>query len=130
MASIVSSVPWGNVISGALQGLGAIAQQYLPPSGGFMPGGAPMVPMIAPTAPAAGSSGPFRATASGRAVAQTWFMPNPVTGRLEFFRPAGRPLIFSRDLATVRMVERIGRRFAPRGSRRPSFRRRRRRLGG
>lgn len=133
MASAVSSIPWGNVISGALQGLGAVAQQFIGPGagyGGYMPGGAPIVPMIAPTAPAVAGSGPFRTTAAGRAVAQTWFMPNPVTGRLEFFRPAGRPLIFSRDLATVRMVERIGRRFAPRGSRRTSVRRRRRRLGG
>lgn len=56
---------------------------------------------------------PFVPTMAG-ARAQAFVAPNPVTGRAVWFRPAGTPLIFSRDLATCRRIEKLGRKFGSR----------------
>jgi hypothetical protein len=50
---------------------------------------------------------PFRRTASG-ARAQLHIQVNPATDKPEFFAPVGRPLIFSRDFATVKRMKRLG----------------------
>lgn len=49
---------------------------------------------------------PFRPTMAG-ASANTFVVPNPVTGRPTWFRPAGRPLIWSADLVAVRRVRKL-----------------------
>jgi hypothetical protein len=49
---------------------------------------------------------PFAPTRQG-ASASLFAMPNPATGRLTWFRPAGRPVLFSGDLATCKRVRKI-----------------------
>lgn len=49
---------------------------------------------------------PFRPTAAG-ASAQLFVVPNPVTGRPTWFRPAGRPVLFSGDFAAARRVSKV-----------------------
>jgi len=45
---------------------------------------------------------------------------NPVTGKIEFWRHMGRPVLFTGDLATVRRVSRVASRLNRRlGRRRP-----------
>lgn len=52
---------------------------------------------------------PFVATRAG-ARAVTHVMPNPATGQATWFRPAGRPILFSGDLAVCRRVDKLARR--------------------
>jgi len=52
---------------------------------------------------------PFRPTMAG-AAAQPFIATNPVTGRPTWFRPAGRPILFSGDLTTCKRVEKVARR--------------------
>jgi len=52
---------------------------------------------------------PFRRTASG-ASAQPHVLTNPITGRQEWFRPAGQPVLFSKDFGIVRKVDKLARR--------------------
>jgi len=52
---------------------------------------------------------PFRPTMAG-AAAQMFISPNPVTGRPTWFRPAGRPILWSGDLRACKTVEKIARR--------------------
>lgn len=53
---------------------------------------------------------PFRLTEGG-ARAQVHIQPNPVTAKMEFFGPLGRPVLFSRDVAVARRVGRLARRL-------------------
>lgn len=41
------------------------------------------------------------------ATPQPFVMANPVTGRLTWFRPAGRPVLWSSDLTSCRRVKKI-----------------------
>ena len=53
------------------------------------------------------SSEPFARSASSGVRAQTFFAAHPETGRLVWFRPAGRPLLWSGDLSAARRVRKI-----------------------
>lgn len=59
----------------------------------------------------AGITSPWRATPAG-ASAQVHVQVNPVTGRATWFKPAGKPVLFSGDLRTCRTVEKLARRAA------------------
>ena len=52
---------------------------------------------------------PFRPTMAG-AASKTFVLPNPVSGKATWFRPAGRPILWSGDLTTCKRVKRIARR--------------------
>ncbi len=52
---------------------------------------------------------PFIPTMAG-ARAQAFVSPNPATGRLTWFRPSGRPIIFSGDFAVCRKIDKLARR--------------------
>ena len=52
---------------------------------------------------------PFRPTMAG-AAARTFVVANPVTGKATWFRPAGRPILWSGDLTVCKRVKRIARR--------------------
>jgi hypothetical protein len=117
---------WGSVG----QGIAAIIQAFKGGQAQAMPGGAPFsmpipgslnLPSIfAPsfggvvggsstTAPAGCPSGsPF---SGGGMVARpsTFFVPNPVTGKLTWFKPAGQPLLWSGDLSAAKRVRRVAR---------------------
>lgn len=51
---------------------------------------------------------PFKATRTS-AAPQPWFLENPATGALTWFKPAGRPLLWSGDLSTAKRVKKIAR---------------------
>lgn len=74
----------------------------------FQIGGSPLLQL-----PGGGGGGVsqqmFRPTMAG-ASAQTFMTQNPVTGRDTWFRPAGRPILWSGDLACARRVTKIARR--------------------
>lgn len=52
---------------------------------------------------------PFVPTMAG-ARAQAFVSPNPMTGKLTWFKPAGKPILWSGDLTACRRVSRIARR--------------------
>lgn len=52
---------------------------------------------------------PFRPTMAG-AASKTFVIPNPVTGKATWFRPAGRPILWSGDLTVCKRVKRVARR--------------------
>jgi len=52
---------------------------------------------------------PFRRTAAGSA-AQPHVRVNPSNGRSEWFRPAGKPVLFSKDMGICRKVEKLAKR--------------------
>jgi len=99
--------------------------------GGSLPGGAPMFlqqpggggffgnfdfPGVdftpqGSSATLAGITEPFRRTSAG-ASAQPHLRVNPVNGRQEWFRPAGRPVLFSKDMGICRKVEKLAKRAA------------------
>lgn len=54
---------------------------------------------------------PFRATMAG-ARAQFFRTPNPATGQDTWFRPAGRPILWSGDLTACKRVKKVARRAA------------------
>lgn len=56
-----------------------------------------------------GGTPAFRPTMAG-ARAQFFRMPNPATGQDTWFRPAGRPLLWSGDLTACRRVNKVARR--------------------
>jgi len=57
-----------------------------------------------------GASTPmFRPTMAG-VRAQTFRATNPVTGKDVFFRPAGKPILWSSDIACAKRVDKIARR--------------------
>jgi len=56
-----------------------------------------------------GSMTMFRPTMAG-ASAQTFMTANPVTGRTTWFRPAGRPILWSGDIACAKRVQKVARR--------------------
>lgn len=58
---------------------------------------------------AGGLMSPFKATARG-ASAQTFVTSNPVTGATTWFKPAGRPILWSGDLSSCKRVTKIARR--------------------
>jgi hypothetical protein len=60
------------------------------------------------TAGACPTSAPF-AAAGARATPTMFVVPNPVTGRPTWFKPAGRPLLWSGDLRAAKMVRRVAR---------------------
>jgi hypothetical protein len=79
---------------------------------GLMPAGLdlPFIDIV-PQGQAAlgGLSAPFGA-AMPSARPQTFVVPNPVTGRPTWFKPAGRPILWSGDLTACKRVSRIARR--------------------
>lgn len=107
--SVPTETPWYDV---------PLLDVMFPPSGGAtMPGSTAGAP-----AGTAGSNGggaacnamtlarsPFRPTMAG-ARAQPFMMCNPVTGALTWFKPAGRPILFSGDLSACKRVEKVARR--------------------
>lgn len=56
-----------------------------------------------------GTTPMFRATMAG-ARAQTFRATNPATGKDTFFRPAGKPVLWSSDIACAKRVDKIARR--------------------
>jgi len=52
---------------------------------------------------------PFVPTMAG-ARAQAFVSPNPITGKLTWFRPAGKPILWTSDLTACRRVGKIARR--------------------
>jgi hypothetical protein len=58
-----------------------------------------------------GGTPQFRATMAG-ARAQFFRVPNPVTGQDTWFRPAGRPILWSGDLTACKRVKKVARRAA------------------
>lgn len=58
-----------------------------------------------------GLASPFKVTCGGsRLAAQTHIQINPVTGSLTWFKPAGKPILWSGDLAATKRVARIAKR--------------------
>ncbi len=59
----------------------------------------------------AGGACPTNPFGAGRSTAraQTFVAVNPVTGRPTWFKPAGRPILWSRDLTTCKTVKRVAR---------------------
>lgn len=50
---------------------------------------------------------PFTSAAASGVRAATFGVPHPVTGRWTWFKPAGRPLLWSGDLSACRRVRKI-----------------------
>jgi hypothetical protein len=84
---------------------GMLAGEGLEGAMSMMP--APSMPM----AMAGGGTPQFRATMAG-ARAQFFRVPNPVTGQDTWFRPAGRPILWSGDLTACKRVKKVARRAA------------------
>lgn len=89
--SLVRAAP--AIGGGAL--LGEVIERSLTPGGG---GAMP-----------ANIGAPFRPTMAG-ARAQLFVVANPVTGTPTWFKPAGRPILFSGDLTACKRVQKIARR--------------------
>jgi len=68
----------------------------------------------------------YRPTRSGFAAVPEIMARNPATGRINTWRNAGRPVLYSGDLATCKRVNKIGSRFARVANRRAGRRARRR----
>lgn len=60
---------------------------------------------------------PFRVTAAGRLAAQTFWLANPMTGSVEWFRPAGRFLIGTRDVGNFKRMQKTVRKLRSLGGR-------------
>lgn len=77
----------------------------LPGTNGF---GLPFVDIVGQGGGAAlgALTSPFRPTMAG-AAAQAHIQPNPVTGKITWFKPAGRPILWSGDLTACRRVGKI-----------------------
>jgi len=73
--------------------------------GGFLGGAA----LDATLGGGGGSTPMFRPTMAG-ARAQTFRAQNPVTGQDVFFRPAGKPILWSADLSACKRVNKVARR--------------------
>lgn len=58
---------------------------------------------------AALAGSPFRPTMAG-AAAKIFFVPNPVSGKITWFGPLGRPILWSRDLTVCKRVKKVARR--------------------
>jgi len=85
-------------------GAGAALLRQIPGILGGAAGGA-----LVAGAGGGGGTPPFRATMAG-ARAQFFRTENPVTGQDTWFRPAGRPLLWSGDLTACKRVNKIARR--------------------
>lgn len=59
---------------------------------------------------------PFRASGA-RAVARTFAVPNPLTGMVTWFKPAGRPVLWSGDFAAAKRVKKVAAKARRRGGR-------------
>lgn len=86
-------------------GAGAALLRQIPGILGGAAGGA----LVAGGGGGGGGTPPFRATMAG-ARAQFFRTENPVTGQDTWFRPAGRPLLWSGDLTACKRVNKIARR--------------------
>jgi hypothetical protein len=96
-----------NVSGGGMAGAPFERADFLPNGGGGFD-----VPFVdfAPQG-AGGAFEPF--VAGGTSIrAQAFMLPNPQTGAMMWFRPAGRPVLFSRDFGIVRRVDRLAKRAA------------------
>jgi len=91
-------------------GFGGLLQQFGQSTGLGIPG-LDIVPQGIGSLGLQGSGlmSPFRRTLAG-ASAQTFIASNPVTGRSTWFRPAGRPILWSGDLTSCKRVNKIARR--------------------
>jgi len=118
---------WGSILNYGGELLGGVLRGANQPGGGpwsggyggvlpmptlAMPGGSPLVPSISDlggvmaTQGAGGLSTPWAPGRTG-ARAKTFVVPNPVTGSPVWFKPAGRPVLWSGDLATCKRVRKI-----------------------
>ena len=119
--SIISALPALTAAAGGLIGAIRGTPVFTPPinpRGGFpstLPGGArpagfelPFVDIVPEAQGRVGASlsSPFAMAAPGLR-AQTFVLPNPTTGRPTWFRPAGRPILWSSDLSACGRVNRI-----------------------
>lgn len=84
---------------------GALLRQLPGIAGGFLGGAA----LDAAFTGGGGSTPMFRPTMAG-VRAQTFRATNPVTGKDVFFKPMGRPILWSSDIATCKRVDKIARR--------------------
>jgi len=50
---------------------------------------------------------PFASSSMAGPRAQTFVVANPVTGRAVWFKPAGRPILWSGDLSACRRVRKV-----------------------
>lgn len=80
----------------------------LPGQGGNGGFGLPFIDIVGQGGGAtlAGLTSPFRATMAG-AAPQAHVQANPVTGKTTWFKPAGRPILWSGDLTACRRVGKI-----------------------
>jgi hypothetical protein len=88
------------------------------------PGGAPVMPMslgfdlpFVDVVRQGGGSPGFRPTSAG-ASAVLHQQVNPVTGRATWFRPAGKPVLWSSDLSACKRVKKVATRARRAGGRR------------
>jgi len=107
-AGLGSSGGWGDLL-GQLFGVGGgIAQQIIAQRPSQIPIPGPWGGITLPGYVPEGSAqvpGLFRT--AERAVAQPFEVPNPITGRLIYYAPRGRPILFSGDFAACRRVQRV-----------------------
>jgi len=110
--------PWGSVLSGigsAGSSIASIINAIRGPQA--MPGGMSFVPTTQPgvmgglaqalTGGNACPTAPFANSASSAVSAQHFVVAHPVTGRAVWFKPAGRPILWSGDLSACRRVRKI-----------------------
>jgi hypothetical protein len=106
----------GGFSQAAFPALGPLALGALGGAAGALaPGGAGLgLPFIDIVGQGGGAqlgalTSPFRATMAG-ARAQPFINANPATGALTWFKPAGKPILWSGDLTACKRVGRIARR--------------------
>lgn len=104
---------WSTILQGAGNLLGGVLQ-----SGGMYPGGAPTYPPPIVAMPGGamvpgfnldaitGGGGGLAAPFTARGTPRLHVMTSP-TGRVTWFRPAGRPVLFSGDFAACKRVRKV-----------------------
>jgi hypothetical protein len=107
-----SSFPSPGVQPASFAALAPLARQAIPFLGGMLAGeGIEGAMAMAGGGAMSGGTPQFRATPVG-ARAQFFRVPNPVTGQDTWFRPAGRPILWSGDLTACKRVKKVARRAA------------------
>lgn len=104
-----SSFPQVTPSSFGLAGLGGAVMRQLPAIGAGLGLGELMESFQGGGGGAAGGTPMFKPTQAGY-TAQTFRAQNPSTGQDVFFRPAGRPILWSSDLSACKRVKKIARR--------------------
>ncbi len=100
IASIIGAIRGGNGGNVAMPGGASLTG---------LGGGGLDVPFIdiVPQGQGSACGTPFRVNACGNATPQKHLKLNPKTGKATWFGPLGEPVLFSRDLATVKRVKKI-----------------------